>query len=174
MSSIVGHCVYERRSPGARGLYGVPGIQPMITEFLPGSAASRTYQNLSAGRSRGCVCTHERGHNREAPVLPGAQAHIRSRPSDSREVEAACRRAAHLSVCNRLLQRRVAMPPDHVEVVSLTSTNRLRGGKLLQDISGVFGADPFLTLDGRSGATLRQQLRDALGSKLNKYSNEYR
>ena len=58
------------------------------------------------------------------------------------------------------------MPPDHVEVVSLTSTNRLRGGKLLQDISGVFGADPFLTLDGRSGATLRQQLRDALGSKL--------
>ena len=55
--------------------------------------------------------------------------------------------------------------PGAIETVSLNA-NALRGGKLLEDTAGLFGGGAFLSMDEASGATVEQQLRDALGSNL--------
>ena len=62
---------------------------------------------------------------------------------------------------------------DRVEMVSLNTTS-LRSGKLLDDISGVFGANAFLSLDEASGATVGNQLRDALGLNLTRVIDLFR
>ena len=54
-----------------------------------------------------------------------------------------------------------------IEMVSL-NTKGLRGGKLVDDISGVFGSRAFLTLDKNSDKTVASALRDALGSNLSR------
>lgn len=53
---------------------------------------------------------------------------------------------------------------ESVNIVPLNAT-ALRGGKLIEDVSGVFGAHAFLTLGADSGSSV-QQLRDALGANL--------
>lgn len=64
-------------------------------------------------------------------------------------------------------QREVGSSPDRakVDVVSLNTT-ALRGGMLLDDISSVFGMHAFLDDTSGGGASVAQQIRDALGTNL--------